>query len=78
MNMTFDQAIYVVLSAAQVDVTDNNINAFKNFSSNSEWCKKVIQKAAGYLGLTSNNSYQEALMVLQENGVSIDPGLPQQ
>ena len=74
--MTLDQAIYTVLSAAQIDVTDTHINAFKNFSSNSQWVKSVIERAVGYLGLSSNPLIQEALIVLQSNGVSLDAGLP--
>lgn len=74
--MTLDQAIYTILSAAQIDVTDSNINAFKNFSSNSQWCKRVIKSAAGYLGLSDNPLVQEAITVLQANGISVDTGLP--
>jgi hypothetical protein len=72
--MTLDEAIYIVLSAAQIDVTDSNTNAFKNFSSNSQWCKRVIKAASGYTGLSNNPLVQEALMVLQANGVSIETG----
>ena len=74
--MTLDQAIYIVLSAAQVDVTDSNINAFKNFTANSEWCKRVIRLASGYIGLRSNPLVQEAIMVLQTDGISVDAGDP--
>ncbi len=74
--MTLDQAISIVLSAAQVDVTDSNINAFKNFSANSQWCKRVMKTAVGYVGLSTNPLVQEALIVLQSNGVAIDIGLP--
>lgn len=74
--MTFDQAIYTVLSAAQIDVTDTHINAFKNFSSNSQWCKSVIKRSVGYMGLSDNPLIQEALIVLQSNGISLDAGLP--
>jgi len=70
--MTLDQAIYIILSAAQIDVIDGNINAFKNFPANSEWCKLVIKKASGYIGLSNNPLVQEALMVLQANGIPID------
>ena len=70
--MTLDQAIYIILSAAQIDVTDSNINAFKNFPSNSEWCRRVIRLASGYIGLSNNPLVQEALMVLQANGIPID------
>jgi hypothetical protein len=74
--MTLDQAIYIVLSAAQVDVTDSNIDAFKNFTANSEWCKRVIVLASGYIGLSSNPLVQEAITVLQANGISIIAGNP--
>lgn len=70
--MTLDQAIYIILSAAQIDVTDSNINAFKNFASNSQWCKGIIRLASGYIGLSNNPLVQEALMVLQANGIPID------
>jgi hypothetical protein len=70
--MTLDQAIYIILSQAQIDVTDSNINAFKNFPSNSEWCKLVIKKASGYVGISNNPLVQEALMVFQANGIPID------
>jgi hypothetical protein len=73
--MTLDQAIYVVLSAAQIDVIDNHINAFKNFASNSQWCKLVVRKAIDYPGLNNSNPLiQEAIMTLQANGISIDTG----
>lgn len=72
--MTFDRAIYIILSAAQVDVTDNNINAFKDYAANSEWCKRVIKSSSGYLGIANNPLVQEALMVLKSNGISIDTG----
>ena len=74
--MTLDTAIYIILSAAQVDVTDSNINAFKNFNANSEWCKRVIRLASGYIGLSNNPLVQEAIMVLQANGISINAGDP--
>ena len=74
--MTLDQAIYVVLSAAQIDVIDSNINAFKDFTSNSQWCKLVIAKASGYPGLSNNPLVQEAIMVLQANGIGVDVGNP--
>ena len=74
--MTLDQAIYIILSAAQVDVTDSNTNAFKNFPSNSQWCKMVIRLASGYIGLSNNPLVQEAIMVLQANGISVDAGDP--
>jgi hypothetical protein len=74
--MTLDQAIYIILSAAQIDVIDSNINAFKNFPSNSMWCKSVIKLASGYPGISNNPLVQEALMVLQANGISIDTGIP--
>ncbi len=70
--MTLDQAIYTILSAAQIDVTDSNIAAFNNFAANSEWCKRVIGLASGYIGLSNNPLVQEALMVLQTNGIPID------
>jgi hypothetical protein len=70
--MTIDQAIYIILSAAQIDVVDGNINAFKNFASNSEWCKRVIRLASGYIGLSNNPLVQEALQVFQANGIPID------
>ena len=72
--MTLDQAIYIVLSAAQIDVIDSNISAFKNFPSNSQWCKLVIKMASGYPGLSNNPLVQEALLVLQANGISTDTG----
>jgi len=74
--MTLDQAIYTILSAAQIDVTDSNINAFKNFTANSMWCKMVIRLASGYIGLSNNPLVQEAIMVLQTNGISVDAGDP--
>jgi hypothetical protein len=74
--MTLDQAIYIILSAAQVDVTDSNINAFKNFTANSVWCKSVIRQASGYIGLSNNPLVQEAIMILQANGISVDTGEP--
>lgn len=70
--MTLDQAIYVVLSAAQIDVTDNNINAFKNYFSNSKWCNAVIKSSLSYMGLTTNPSVQEAIQVLQSNNIGVD------
>ena len=74
--MTLDQAIYIVLSAAQIDVIDSNTNAFKNFTANSMWCKSVIRLASGYAGISSNPLVQEAIMVLQANGIGIDVGNP--
>ena len=74
--MTLDQAIYTILSAAQIDVIDNNISAFKNFPSNSIWCKSVIRLASGYSGLSNNPLVQEAIMVLQANGIGVDIGNP--
>jgi hypothetical protein len=72
--MTLDTAIYIILSAANIDVIDSNTNAFKNFSANSMWCKQVIRLAVGYPGLSNNPLVQEAIMVLQANGISIDTG----
>lgn len=74
--MTLDQAIYIILSAAQIDIIDSNINAFKNFSANSMWCKSVIRLASGYIGLSNNPMVQEAIMVLQTNGIGVDVGNP--
>jgi hypothetical protein len=74
--MTLDEAIYIVLSAAQVDVTTKNTDAFHNFSANSQWCKRVIKAASGYTGISNNPLVQEALMVLQANGISITTGTP--
>ncbi len=74
--MTLDQAIYIILSAAQIDVIDSNTNAFKNFAANSIWCKSVIRLASGYPGLSNNPLVQEAIMVLQANGIGVDVGDP--
>jgi hypothetical protein len=74
--MTLDQAIYIILSAAQIDVIDSNIAAFKNFSANSMWCKSVIRLASGYTGMSNNPLVQEAIMVLQANGIGVDVGNP--
>ena len=70
--MTLDDAIYIILSAANVAVTDNNINAFKNYSANSQWCKATIRASYPYIGLSNNPLVQEALQVLQSNGIAID------
>jgi hypothetical protein len=72
--MTLDTAIYVILSAAQIDVIDSNTNAFKNFTANSQWCKLVIKMASGYPGMSNNPLVQEAIMVLQANGIGVDVG----
>lgn len=74
--MTIDQAIYIVLSSAQIDVIDSNTNAFKNFTANSMWCKSVIRQASGYPGLSNNPLVQEAIMVLQANGIGVNIGDP--
>jgi len=74
--MTLDQAIYIILSAAQIAVIDSNTNAFKDFSANSMWCKSVIRLASGYPGLSNNPLVQEAIMVLQANGIGVDVGNP--
>jgi hypothetical protein len=74
--MTLDTAIYVILSAAQIDVIDSNTNAFKNFTANSIWCKQVIRLASGYPGLSNNPLVQEAIMVLQANGIGVEVGDP--
>ena len=70
--MTLDKAIFIILSAAQIDVTDNNINAFKNYYANSKWCNAAIKKSLSYLGLTTNPLVQEAIQVLQSNGIGLD------
>ncbi len=70
--MTLDKAIFIVLSAAQIDVTDSNIDAFKNYSQNSKWCNAVIKKSLSFMGLTTNPLVQEAIQVLQSNNIGVD------
>ena len=76
MNRQLRWAATTLLEMVNFPATPDYINAFNNPTENQQWIYSLIRAAQPQIGAMTSPYYNQAIEILEANGISVNPYNP--